>query len=473
MPANFSSTLTRRLLMTRAAQLGLAASATPLALSLAGAGDATASDAKDYRALVCVFLQGGNDYGNTLIPYDPQNYAHYFRIRGGMPAEGGISIARDQLTSTVLRPAGDQVLTDDIRYALHPNLRATKALFDAGRAAVVLNVGPLITPLTRAQYESPNRALYPLPPKLFSHIDQEVAWQIADTADDSEGWGGRLGDLALDANGRSSLTCISAAGHAVFVSGRHANPYKIGPSGAIDVNALNASQGSSGAISEALRAVITGTSNHPLEHEFAKVTTRSIEMERVVNSALAQVELETAFPAANADNQLAKQLRAVARLIAARDILGMRRQVFFVSLPGFDNHDGLMKNHPVLMSKLDDAVASFYEAIVELGVEQQVTLFTASDFGRALAPNADGSDHGWGGHHFVIGGAVNGGRFYGRAPHVSIETDDQVGQGRLLPTTAVDEYAATLARWFGASEGDLKDIFPNIGNFSNTAIGFV
>ncbi|MGF1454817.1 MAG: DUF1501 domain-containing protein [Alphaproteobacteria bacterium] len=458
--------------MTRAGQLGLAASAAPLALSLAGAGDATATGARDYRALVCVFLQGGNDYANTLVPYDRPNYRHYARIRGGMPSEGGIAIARDRLTATVLRPSDDQVLTDDLRYALHPNLRATKALFDGGRAAIVLNVGPLITPLTRAQYESANKALHPLPPKLFSHIDQEIAWQIADPADKHEGWGGRLGDLAMDANGQSSLTCISAAGHAVFVSGRHAHPYKIGPSGAIALQALNDTRGASSAIADALRAVTTGSSSHPLEDEFAKVTRRSIDMERVVNGALANVELETAWPGAG-NNPLARQLQSVARLIAARDVLGMRRQVFFVSLPGFDNHDGLMKHHPMLMSRLDDAVASFHQAIVKLGLDDQVTLFTASDFGRALAPNADGSDHGWGGHHFVIGGAVRGARFYGRAPHVSITSDDQVGQGRLLPSTAVDEYAATLARWFGASDRDLLDIFPNIGNFSNTAMGFV
>jgi uncharacterized protein (DUF1501 family) len=182
------------------------------------------------------------------------------------------------------------------------------------------------------------------------------------------------------------------------------------------------------------------------------------------------VNVTTAFPNGN---PLASQLKIVARLIAARGALNMRRQVFFVSLGGFDNHNLLMQDHPNLMTRVNAAMSAFYAATVELGIANQVTTFTASDFGRTLASNADGSDHGWGAHQFVMGGAVNGGRFYGTAPHVSIQTDDQVGQGRLLPSTAVDEFAATLARWFGCSTSELPGILPNVGNFSNTSLGFV
>jgi uncharacterized protein (DUF1501 family) len=207
-----------------------------------------------------------------------------------------------------------------------------------------------------------------------------------------------------------------------------------------------------------------------LEKEYALVTQRSIDMESVVNGALGGVTVNTVFPA---NNGLASQMRIVARLIGARAALGVRRQVFFVSMGGFDNHNLLMQDHPNLMQRLNDAMSAFYAATVELGVADKVTSFTASDFGRTLSSNADGSDHGWGGHHFVMGGAVQGRRYYGVAPRVSIQTPDQVGQGRLLPSTSVDEFSSTLARWFGCSVSELPGILPNIANFPTTSLGFV
>jgi uncharacterized protein (DUF1501 family) len=219
-----------------------------------------------------------------------------------------------------------------------------------------------------------------------------------------------------------------------------------------------------------MTALITRQSAHVLENEYAVVTRRSIEMEGVVNGALQPITLATAFPQGN---PLGNQLRIVARLIAARAALGLHRQVFFVSLGGFDNHNLLMQDHPNLLQRINDALTAFYAATVELGVADKVTTFTASDFGRTLSSNADGSDHGWGSHHFVMGGAVNGRQFYGTAPHVSIQTNDQVGQGRLLPTTSVDQFSATLARWFGCNTSELTGILPNVVNFSNTDLGFV
>jgi uncharacterized protein (DUF1501 family) len=328
---------------------------------------------------------------------------------------------------------------------------------------VQLNVGPLIQPTTLAQYQSTNRVANPLPPKLFSHNDQQSVWQSNGTEGSTVGWGGRLGDLALSSNGANSLlTCISAAGNAVFVAGRDALQYQTSPNGAIRINALN------GPLRDALTSIITRASSHVFENEYAVVTRRSIAMEGVVNSAL--VNVNTSF---GTGNSLANQLKIVARLIGARNALSTRRQVFFVSIGGFDNHNLLMQDHPNLMQRVNDAMSAFYAATVELGVADKVTSFTASDFGRTLSSNADGSDHGWGSHHFVMGGAVNGQRFYGTAPHVSILTPDQVGQGRLLPTTSVDEFAATLARWFGCNTGELPGILPNIGNFTNTNLGFV
>jgi len=455
---------TRRLVLQRAMHLGAMGVAAPLAINLAAIGEAAAFDSTDYKALVCVFLYGGNDYANTVVPYDATNYAKYAAIRGGSgEAGGGIAIARAALAPNALTPNAGPALTDDLQYALAPQLTGLKSLWDSGRLAVQLNVGPLIKPTTLLQYQSTNRVANPLPPKLFSHNDQQSVWQSNSTEGSTVGWGGRLGDIALSSNGTNSLlTCISASGNAVFVAGRDALQYQTSPNGAIKINALN------GPLRDALTSIITRDSTHAFENEYAIVTRRSIAMESVVNNAL--VNVNTSF---GTGNPLANQLKIVARLIGARSALSTRRQVFFVSLGGFDNHNLLMQDHPNLMQRLNEAMSAFYAATVELGVADKVTTFTASDFGRTLSSNADGSDHGWGSHHFVMGGAVNGGRFYGTAPHVSIQTDDQVGQGRLLPTTSVDEFAATMARWFGCTTGELPGILPNVVNFSNTNLGFV
>ncbi len=457
---------TRRLVLQRALQLSALGVATPLAINLAAMGEAAAFDATDYKALVCIFLFGGNDYANTVVPYDPANYALYHQIRAGAAGEdaAGIAIARADLAATALTPLDGAVLTDNLQYALAPQLAGLKSLFDAGRLAIQLNVGPLVQPTTKAQYASSDRRANPLPPKLFSHNDQQSVWQSDGAEGATNGWGGRLGDLALSSNGtNATLTCISASNNGVFVAGRDALQYQISSSGAIRINALR------GALGEAVRAIVSRDSAHVLENECANVTRRSIALEGVVNDALGGVSLTTAFPSGNG---LASQMRVVARLIGARAAFGVRRQVFFVSLGGFDNHNDLMSDHPRLMTRLNDAMSAFYAATVELGVANKVTTFTASDFGRTLSSNSDGSDHGWGAHHFVMGGAVNGGRFFGTAPHVSVESDDQVGQGRLLPSTSVDQFAATLGRWFGCEATELPGILPNIGNFSNSSLGF-
>jgi uncharacterized protein (DUF1501 family) len=457
--------VSRRTMLRRASQLGFMGAAAPLAINLAGAAEAAAHGANDYRALVCIFLYGGNDHGNTLIPYDPINYGRYSDIRGR------VGIPRKYLSP--LKTLAPQTLTDDLQYSFPPYAPRLKVLFESGKLAAQLNVGPLITPLTLQQYKSSNRALYPLPPKLFSHNDQQSVWQALGSEGSTVGWGGRMGDLAMAGNGHALLTCISAAGNAVFVSGENALQYQISPSGAIAVKAIQGLPYGSPAISEALHQLITRPSEHKLENELAILARRSIEMEGVVNTALAKVDIKASFDQLSGPNPLADQLKIVARLIGARKELGSKRQVFFVTLDGFDHHSGLSEKHVDLIKKLDEAIAAFYVATVELGVQRDVTAFTASDFGRTLVSNGDGSDHGWGSHHFIMGGAVKGGKFYGTAPHVSVDTDDQVGQGRLLPSTSVDQYAATLAHWFGVPDRDMATVLPNIGNFSNRNMGFV
>ncbi len=459
---------TRRAFLRRSTQLGLAGTALPFALNLAALGEAAAFTATDYKALVCVFLYGGNDYANTVVTYDDASYNRYSAIRGGGggQAAGGIALAKSALAATVLNPT--TALPDGRQYALHPAMTGLAGLFNSGKAAVQLNVGPLVVPLTRAQYNSPDRGAYPLPPKLFSHNDQQSVWQSSSAEGSTVGWGGNIGDLALSSNGNSLFTCISVTGNAVFLSGDSALQYQVSTNGAVAINGVKNNVYGSTAVRAALTSLIQQPSNQTLENEYTRVTARAIAAEGQITSGLASATLSTPFPA---NNPLADQLRMVARLIAARTTLGSKRQVFMVSLGGFDLHDNLIAQQPVLMQRVSDAMTAFYNATVELGVADKVTAFTASDFGRTLSSNGDGSDHGWGSHHLMVGGAVKGKAFYGSAPPVSITNtaapEDQwhVGQGRLLPTTSVDQYAATLARWFGVSAAELPEVLPNIRNF--------
>jgi uncharacterized protein (DUF1501 family) len=463
--------LNRRAFMKRAAAIAGLGVAAPMALNLASVGEAAAMDATDYKAIVCCFFYGGNDYANTVIPYDLPNYDLYSTIRGGAAGRkrGGVALGHSELDGTALTTVTPQTLTNGIRYALAPELTGVASLFNAGHAAIQLNVGPLVVPLTLAQYESGSKA-YPQPPKLFSHNDQSSIWQSLGSEGATVGWGGRMGDLAMSSNGQSLMTCISASGNAVFVSGDNTLQYQISPDGAIPIWPAKGWVFGSAETSSLLKQLITEPRTHVMENAFNVVTKRSMDMETIVNAALNPITLTTTF---DQTNYFARQLQVVARLIAARGALGTKRQVFFVSMGGFDNHDGLMTQHPELMATFNSAVTSFYNATVELGVANKVTTFTASDFGRTLAYNGDGSDHGWGSHHFIMGGAVKGGQFYGTAPHISLETDDQVGQGRLLPSTSVDQMAATLGKWFGLSGSELTSVLPNIGNFATANLGFM
>lgn len=434
------------------------AGATPWAMNLAAIGEAAAQTASDYKAMVCVFLYGGNDYGNTVIPFDNANYNAYQTIRQRL-AYAQSSLAATALTPTVALPGGRQM-------ALAPELAPLKPLFDNGNLGVLLNIGTLVVPTTLAQYKAKN---VPLPPKLFSHNDQQSYWQSAGGGEGStSGWGGRLADLMLSSNGSSLFSAMSISGNALLLSGKSASQYNISPSGTFGLRGAESNLFGSGACSAMLRTLVTQNRAHQLENAHVKTMVRSLNGNASLKSALASAPtLSTPF---DGTNSLATQLQMVARLIAARNTLGVKRQVFFVSLGGFDNHDGLASQHPGLLKKVADAMASFYNATLELGVANAVTSFTASDFGRTLSVNDDGSDHGWGSHHFIMGGAVAGKAFYGQAPAIAINGPDDVGQGRLLPTTAVDQLAASLANWFGVSNADLPIVLPNSRNFDLNAL---
>jgi uncharacterized protein (DUF1501 family) len=454
------ASLKRREFLKHASALSVAGTAAPWALQLAAINEAAAATASgDYKALVCLFMYGGNDYGNTLVPYDAASHAAYATIRQTL------ATPRDQLAATALTPS--VALPDGRQMALAPTLSAVKPVFDAGRMAVMLNIGTLMQPTTLAQYKAQS---VPLPPKLFSHNDQQSLWQSSKPEGAISGWGGRLGDRFLSGNGNATFTCINVSGNAVFMSGGQAVQYQMGSSGAVAINGVTRSLFGSQACSEALRTLVTGERTHWMESELNRVTARSINAQATVSSALSSVNLTTPF---DTTSSLASQLSMVAKLIAARSALGVARQVFFVSLGGFDLHDVLVDQHPKLLQQVGNAMASFDAALQELGVANNVTTFTASDFGRTLTSNGDGSDHGWGSHHLVMGGAVKGGRFYGQLPSVSVNGPDDVGQGRLLPTTAVDQLAATLALWMGVSASDLPSVLPGIGNFSQADLGFM
>ncbi len=476
---------TRRAFLRRAGQLAFTGAALPTALNLAAMADAAAFNATDYKALVCVFLNGGNDYANTVVNYDTASYDQYSAIRGGGAnrTAGGIALAQAALTPTLLDPT--VALPGGRQYALHPAMTGLAGLFNSGVAAVQLNVGPLVAPVTRQQYHSSNRVAYPLPPKLFSHNDQQSVWQSSQPEGATTGWGGHIGDLALSSNTNRVLTCVSVTGNTVFLSGDQALSYQVSTGGAVKISAVNNNVYNSAAVRAAITSLALQTRTHVLENEYNLVTARAVGAESALTSALA------AFPATDAPfsafptgNNLADQLKMVARLIAARTQLGNQRQVFFVSMGGFDLHDNLIAGQATLMDRLSTALTAFYNATAALNVADKVTTFTASDFGRTLSSNGDGSDHGWGSHHFLVGGAVRGKAFYGKAPPVSVgnsttDANDQwhVGQGRLLPSTSVDQYAGTLATWFGVQGAEMAGILPNLGNFNSadypTNLGFM
>jgi uncharacterized protein (DUF1501 family) len=446
----------RRAFLRQAGSLALTGAAAPWALNLAALGNAAASTATDYKAIVCVFLYGGNDHSNTLVPYDAGSHASYQSLR---PA---LAYAQSRLTPTVLQPTVTPLDRHGAarQYALAPELAPLKALFDAGRMAPLLNVGSLIQPTTKSQFLAGS---VPLPPKLFSHNDQQSLVQSDATEGAASGWGGRLADMTLSRNADATFSCINVANNAVYLSGHSAVQYQVGARGPLPIDALQAPLFGSSAASSALRSLITARRSDPFEAEVNRVTARAISAHGTLSSALATApELTTVFPAGNG---LARQLQFVARMIGSADALGAKRQVFFVSLSGFDNHDGLLDSHPALLGQLGEALAAFDGAMREMGVGPQVTAFTASDFGRTLTVNSDGSDHGWGSMQFVMGGAVNGRRYYGVPPIVANDGDDDVGQGRLVPTTGTDQIAATLGSWFGVSDADLLTVLPNLAHF--------
>lgn len=455
----------RREFLRRAGALSAGGAALPLMLNLAAIGEAAAQTADDYKALVCVFLYGANDHYNTVLPYDTPSYNSYAQLRQTLARQ------RDAQTTSALTAA--RALDGGRQFALASELAGLRRIWDTNQLALLLNVGPLIQPTTKAQYAAQN---VPLPPKLFSHNDQQSIWQSLAAEGATSGWGGRIADLFASGNSSAVFTSISVTGNAVYLSGREVSQYQVSPTGSVALRAKTAPVFGSSTVAATLQQLVRQAGNNLFELEHARIVSRAIDADEQLSGVLATIAQPTGFAA----EPLSAQLAMVVRLLQAQRTLGARRQVFFVSLGGFDLHDFLLDQHPPLLSQIDSAMSSFYNALQSLGLQNSVTTFTASDFGRTLTSNGDGSDHGWGSHHFVMGGAVRGG-FYGRTtasgavdpPLYANNGPDDVGGGRLLPHVSVDQFGATLARWFGVSASNLDMVFPNLANFSRKDLGFL
>jgi uncharacterized protein (DUF1501 family) len=404
-------------------------------------------------------MLGGSDSHNWLVPTDAAGYAEYARAR----SELAWPAARLHGIRSSLQGAGRS-------FGMPLELAPLRNWYDNGRLAMLANVGPLVRPLSKAEYQNGGSAV---PAKLFSHNDQQSTWQSLAPEGAISGWGGRMGDLLMSANGTPIFTAVSAAGNAVFLTGSSVTQYQVGADGPISVQALGRGSlmGSSTA-SPVLQRAVRSAGNNEFQTEYARIVQRSLDTTATLRTAIAGTGIPALTPGIAADS-LAKQLRIVAQMIAAGSGLGMRRQVFMVTIGGFDSHSDQMRSQPVLMGRVAQSVDWFMGALSGAGLLNSTTLFSASDFGRTLTSNGDGSDHGWGSHHFIAGGAVRGGDIYGRFPVTALGTDTDVGSGRLLPTTSVTQYAATLGRWMGLSTSELGTVLPNLSNFSNTQLGFV
>ncbi|MGA8740283.1 MAG: DUF1501 domain-containing protein [Terracidiphilus sp.] len=452
--------------------------ASPLLLELNSlAAMAQSSSPSDYRALVCVFLQGGNDGHGTVIATDPDSYAAFTQARSGAP---GLAYPLSQLL-----PITPRTTQSGRTFALNPSLGGVQNLFNAGRAAVVANVGTLIAPATKAQVMASS---VPLPASLYSHFDQTAAWQaIASNGGSAEhiGWGGSVADLieSMGMNSNSMFTCISTAGIALFLSGQSSFQLNVTSAGPIPIGGLAQPLFGQSAGTNALSSILTADEANLFAKEYEVVVNRSQQAQEQLSTSMLPAGAtgvpdppQYLDPVTNklTDNPLATSLQTVARIIGGRSGLGVSRQIFYVQLGSFDTHNNQAQLHAQLLTQLGQALEYFDGLMTSSGLGDQVTTFTASDFGRTLTSNSNGTDHGWGSHHFVVGGAVQGQDIYGQYPVVGANQANDVGAGRLIPALSVDEYAGTLARWFGLSDGQIRQILPNLGNFgSNPYLGFM
>jgi uncharacterized protein (DUF1501 family) len=433
-------------LSTRLATLGLTGMGLGPSRSWFVSDAYAASPVSDYKALVCVYLFGGNDCNNTVVPIDSARYPQYAALRTSQLA----------LTAAQLTP-----LSAD--YALHSSLAALQPLFAANRMAVVLNTGQLERPLTKAQYQQGLLR----PSNLFSHSDQTIQAQTATSNSTIGGWGGRL----LDAFGAAdTLAAVSVSSPATWLQSGGGAPNVIPPGASLDLSGLNIQPTAAAqARTQAVNAMLALDGGHPLRTAANDAFADGLQLAAALRGANPGAALQTVFPGTGLGNQM----REVVRLIRLRSQIGPGRQVFFCSMGGYDTHTGQAGSHGNLLAELGNALRAFHDATVEIGLSNQITAFTQSEFGRTLEPNGTGTDHAWGAHQFIVGGAVRGG-IYGAYPTLALGgPDDVTDRGVWLPTIGTSQFGATLGRWFGASPGELTVAFPNLSTFATSDVGFM
>jgi uncharacterized protein (DUF1501 family) len=428
-----------------------------------GEMNAFASSPSGYQALVCIYLAGGNDGHNTVIPVSTalQNYSLYQQNRS--------ALALAQSSLHMIADGSDT-------YGLHPAMPEIQSLYNQGKAAILANVGNLVLPINRTAYNSSNRAI--VPNALFSHSDQTNQWQSAlPNGIASSGWGGRIADQLQSQNNGALFPPISSmASCGLFCTGQQTYPATVPPpnSGTTDVTGMATLGGIKNAPSTAtgMQQLLSFDNGLQLVQAGNGVMMRGSAYANTLIGLLQMSTITTQFPA---NNPLAAQLQTVANVMSVRNELGLSRQIFFCQIGSFDTHGDQLQTQGGLLQQLSQAIAAFYQATQELGIEQSVTTFTASEFGRTLTPSGNnGSDHAWGSHHFILGGGVQGGKIYGSFPSLALGGDyDANARGTLIPTTAIAQYGATLAQWFGVSAANLPSIFPNIANFSSSNLGFL
>ena len=479
---------TRRQFLRTASVVGgsVGTAAVPFALNMATLNAAVAqTTVTDYKAIICMFFYGGNDSSHMVLRTDPTSFNEYTRLRTqapdpiallapGTPVNNGAMRGSPQRLGGVL-PLSPKFTTStenaEFTFAVHPVMTEVQSLFNAGRLGIMANAGPLVVPLTRQEFTSNSK---PRPMALGSHNDQQSTWQALGPEGAKIGWGGHIGDMVASMNTNQTFTSISASGNAVFSAGQTTYQYQVGNGGATQIGGLTGNLFGSTSAPATLRSIITADNAHLFAKEYSSIVNRSIGAQQTFQTAfagstvVAPTQYNQPSTGNNVANGLAQQLQTVARIIGARNAIGAKRQIFFVSMGGFDTHDNQNAGQADLLARISHAIGYFDTVMSNIGgvdMRNNVTMFTASDFGRTITSNGDGTDHGWGASHFVVGGAVKGQEIYGRFPQFQLNSGPDSSGNGYLPNMSVDTIGSTLGKWFGVSDTNLDTIFPNLKNF--------